>query len=55
MRLLQQSRGAAAGETTAQVPGFLFDMNRFWQACIGRFLGLNLPAVSGRVVSRVVV
>ena len=40
IELLMESQGTAleAGERIVKVPGFLFDMNRFFQALISRFL-----------------
>ena len=40
IELLMESQGSAleVGERSVKVPGFLFDMNRFFQALISRFL-----------------
>jgi len=44
IRLLVNDMGAAAdGEETAELPGFLFDMNRFFERLIERFLTEQLP------------
>ncbi len=43
--LLCENQGLDAADGTVRLPGFLFDMNRFFQNLLGRFLSEYLPLV----------